>query len=592
MKLKSTLVALICLLYIGSICGQSTKNGDISISKLKKDLYYLASDELQGRFPGSDGDKKAAAYIATSLKNSQVELYNKTGFQEFKLVTGVHLGTTNTFGWKGFVGKISDNFTPFPYSGSANLNKSVVFAGYGFDINEDGIKWNDYSNVDVKGKWVLLLRGEPYIDSTKSVYRNYANDRNKVLLAKDKGAAGVIFVSGASFDKSDELVSLRNNDGSVEIPVVQVKRAVADSLFANPQLKIAELEKKLIKQHQPISFEINTPVQARIEVLQTLVTTQNIIGILPSTNPTYKNQYIVIGAHYDHLGFGGPGSGSRKPDTTAVHNGADDNASGVVSVLSLAKKFSAERKNLKRSIIFVLFSGEEEGILGSSFFADHSPVDIKSIKTYINLDMVGRLKPDSALEISGTGTSIGAETLLKKLVKGKPLKLSFSPEGYGPSDHAAFYAKNIPVFFLTTGVHLDYHTPDDDADKINYEGLKEVDNYTYDLAKTIINSASVLTFQEAGPKVSVGNRKYKISLGVMPNFTSTDNNGLKVELVIKGKPAEKGGVKNGDVIVGINGKPVTNIQDYMFRLNQLKAGDIVGVTVLRKGEKIDLIVNL
>jgi len=590
MRLRSSIVTFICFLFIASVSGQS--NGEISISKLKKDLYYLASDELQGRFPGTEGDKKAAEYIAASLKNSQLELFNKNGFQEFQMVTGVHLGTTNTFGWNGFTGKVSDNYTPFSYSGSANLNAPVVFAGYGFDINEDGIKWNDYSTVDVKGKWVLLLRGEPYIDSTKSVYRNYGNDRNKVLLAKDKGAAGVIFVSGVNFDKNDELVNLHNNEGSVEIPVLQVKRIIIDSLFGNPTLKIADLEKKLIKQKQPLSFDLKTAVNAYTEVSQTLVTTRNVVGFLPSQNPAYKDQYIIIGAHYDHLGFGGPGTGSRRPDTLAIHNGADDNASGVTAILSLADKFSVERKNLKRSVIFVLFSGEEEGILGSSYFTDHLPVDVKAIKTYINLDMVGRLKPDSTLEISGTGTSVGAEPLLKKLAIGKPLKLSFSPEGYGPSDHASFYSKNIPVFFLTTGVHLDYHTPSDKADKINYEGLKEVDNYTYDLAKTIINSDSTLTFREAGPKVSVGNRKYKITLGIMPDFASSDNKGLKVELVLKGKPAEKGGLKNGDIIVGINGKPVTNIQDYMFRLNQLKAKDIVGVTVLRKGEKIELVVNL
>jgi len=244
-------------------------------------------------------------------------------------------------------------------------------------------------------------------------------------------------------------------------------------------------------------------------------------------------------------------------------------------------------------MIFVLFSGEEEGILGSAYFTEHPPVDLKSVKTYINLDMVGRLKPDSSLEVSGTGTSAGAEGLLKKFIAGKPLKLSFSPEGYGPSDHASFYSKNIPVFFFTTGVHMDYHTPFDDADKINYEGIKQVDGYVYDLANSLATSDSTLSFREAGPKVNASSgRKYKITLGIMPDFASTDNKGLKAELVLKGKPAEKGGMKNGDIIVGINGKPVTNIQDYMFRLNQLKAGDIVNVSVLRQGKPVELIINL
>jgi Zn-dependent M28 family amino/carboxypeptidase len=591
LKLKFTL--LIILLCLNSVFGQKNDKSEITISELKKDIFFLASDSLKGRYPGTEGDRLAAIYIAARLKDSGVELFNKNGFQEFKLVTGVHLGDTNTLSWKAYKGKVNDDFLPQAYSGSKRVIAPVVFAGYGFDINENSITWNDYANLDVKGKWVLILRGEPLSDSSKSIYRNYSNDRNKTLIAKDKGAAGVILVSGSNFDKNDDFAGLHNFEGSVEIPVIQLKRSATDSLLSLNNSNIHSLEQKLNKELKPFSFEIKRDINASISVKQTIVTTRNVIGFIPSENSHPSDQYIVIGAHFDHLGLGGPGSSSRKPDTLAIHNGADDNASGVAAVLELAGKLSAHKNQLKKGIIFVLFSGEEEGILGSGYFTEHPPVALKSIKTYLNLDMVGRLKPDSSLEIGGTGTSVGAVQLLNKILPGNNLKLSFSPEGYGPSDHASFYAKDIPVFFFTTGVHLDYHTPSDDADRINYPGLRQVDEYIYKLAYTLATSDSTLRFTEAGPKVSTSTgRKYKITLGIMPDFSSTDNKGLKAELVLKDKPAEKGGMKNGDIIVGINGGAVTNIQDYMFRLNQLKAGDIVKVNVNRNGKIVELIINL
>jgi len=591
MKLTCTLIAALILTV--NLHSQTKDLGDISVSQLRKAVCYLASDSLQGRFPGTAGDNLAEKYIASRLKNSGLQLFEKNGFQKFSIVTGVHLGDTNSLSWEGYTGSVNEDFVPFPYSGSSRLSAGVVFAGYGFDISSNTIIWNDYKNLDVNGKWVLLLRGEPLIDSSKSVYRNYSNDLSKVLLAKDKGAAGVILVSGLSFDKNDDLVSLHSFDGSVNIPVIHLKRKAADLLLASVNQTISSLEQKINNEKKSITFSLDYVVKAAISVRQTIATTSNVIATLSSENPRYSNEFILLGAHFDHLGLGGPGSSSRRPDTIAVHNGADDNASGVAAVLELADKFALNRKNLKRSLIFVLFSGEEEGILGSRYFTDHLPVDLKSVKTFINLDMVGRLKQDSSLEVGGTGTSAGAEQLLKHLATGRALKLGFSPEGYGPSDHAAFYAKDIPVFFFTTGVHLDYHTPFDDADKINYEGLKLVDDYVYSLAWSLATSDSTLKFKESGPKVgSSSGRKYKVTLGIMPDFASSENKGLKVELVLKDKPAERGGMLKGDIITGINGGQVTNIQDYMFRLNQLKAGDIVTVKVLRDGNIKELFIKL
>jgi aminopeptidase YwaD len=577
---------------LGMLFGQHNEDRQVSIANFKKDVFYLSSDTLKGRFPGTKGINEAAKYIAGRFHSYGLELYNKNGLQEFSMVTGVHLGDTNIFLFPGSNALINNDFKPFAFSGSGKLKASVVFAGYGFDIHQDTINWNDYQSVNVRGRWVLLLRGEPFCDSTKSPYRNFASDRDKALLAKDKGAAGVILVSTEEFDKNDDLISLRNFEGSLGIPVVHLRRRLADTLLLTYHTSISKMVKQLHKQLNNASFELGTMVECNLSVKETKVKTQNVVAILRSRNKK-NDQYIVIGAHYDHLGMGGKFSSSRTPDTIAVHHGADDNASGVAATIELARRLALEKKSLKRNIVFVLFSGEEEGLLGSKYFVDHSPVSLKKIQTMINLDMVGRMKPDSSLEVAGTGTARNAEKLLRQISIGKPVKLGFSPEGYGASDHSSFYAKNIPVFFFTTGVHMDYHTPGDMPNKINYLGMTYCNEYVFALAKTLATMDSTLTFSEAGPKVSLSTgRRYKVTLGIMPDFSSTDNKGLRAQLVIPGRPADKGGMKKGDLIISINGKTVSNIQDYMARLSQLKAGEPAMVKVIREGMEVDLIINL
>lgn len=329
------------------------------------------------------------------------------------------------------------------------------------------------------------------------------------------------------------------------------------------------------------------------EILKINARTSNVAAFVFAGDTAKIKSYVVIGAHYDHLGKGGPGSSSRIQDTVAVHNGADDNASGVAVLLELAAKFQAEKDQLKHHLIFVAFGAEEMGILGSKYFVEHSPVSVKSVKAMINLDMVGRLKEDSMLQVSGTGTSKESASILNNINQKHKFNLRMAPEGYGPSDHAAFYAKNIPVFFISTGAHTDYHTPFDDSEKINYAGMEKVGKFTADLLSEMAFSGSSLTFQEAGPQQSTGpGRRYKVTLGIMPDINGTTDNGLLVEFVTKGKPAYNGGMLKGDVITSVDGKAVKNIQDYMVRLSQLKAGQSVTVEVLRNNRKELLIIQL
>jgi Zn-dependent M28 family amino/carboxypeptidase len=320
-----------------------------------------------------------------------------------------------------------------------------------------------------------------------------------------------------------------------------------------------------------------------------------VVGMLEGNDPVLKDEYIVVGAHYDHLGFGGQGSGSRMPDTVAVHNGADDNASGTALIMELAGKIASQKKQLKRSIIFISFTGEEMGLLGSKYFTDHCPVDMKKIKAMFNFDMVGRFdKEKNAISLSGTGTSLEGDSIIRIYEKKVGFPVTHSPDGYGPSDHAAFYASNIPVFYFTTGAHTDYHTPFDDAGKLDYEKEKEIGDLGYDLIMNIDNLPHALTFRESGKKEGSGRsgRRMKVTLGIMPDFAGTEKKGLRVDGVTKEGPADKGGMLKGDIIISINGMTVGNIYEYMSRLGKLKQGQTISVEVIRNGKNEVLIIQL
>lgn len=577
-------------LSISLISSCQLRNPKITTGEIDKHIQYLASETLKGRYPGTPESKIAADYIKNELLKSRLKLIGDNGIQNFEVVTNIVAGENNKLELESISGVLNESFAPFAYTSNASIDAEVVFAGYGFSINTDEISWNDYENIDVKGKWVLILMGDPETENANSIFAQYAGERDKVITAKDKGAAGILFVNGLLFDKEDKLISLnfdktRSNAG---LPVVHIKRDLADKLIKTNT--IASLEKKLKENKKSASFSTGTKLNATTDVEQYKVLTQNIVAVIEGKE--LKDEFIVLGAHWDHLGMGGIGSGSRMPDTVAVHYGADDNASGVAGIIEIAEKI-AKQKQRKRSVLLIAFGAEEMGLLGSNYFTANPLFKLNQLKAMVNLDMIGRLKEDHSLMISGTGTAVESENLLHTLNADSVFKLNMQTEGFGPSDHAAFYAKDIPVFFLSSGAHQDYHTPYDHADSINLVGSKAVADYTFNLMMDLINRDTNLSFQEAGPKQrATGGRMYKVTLGIMPNFTSTENNGLGVDGVRKGGPAEAAGMKKGDRIIAINGLPVTNIYEYMSRLNKLEAGTTVNVDVIRNDKKIILLVNL
>lgn len=585
---------LITIVITASASVQAQYSPDITVKDLQKQIGFLASDSLKGRKPGTPEDAVAAAFIRDCFSKAGLKLLGDNGFQRFEIVADVKPGKGNSIAIDGYSAKQNAEFTPLSFSSSATINAPVVFAGYGFDLDLDSLKWSDYKSIDVKGKWVVILRGDPEPEKANSAFLPYEQERGKVLTAKDKGALGVLLVTPSDMDKKDTIMHMQydKSPSDAGIPVFSITRALADKLLASMNYSVALLETEIKDNHKPVSLYLEPIVSATAEVFKTRVTAQNVVGMIEGTDPALKNEYVIIGGHFDHLGMGGEGSGSRAPEKPAIHNGADDNASGTSGVIELAQKLSANRSKLKRSVVFVAFTGEEMGLLGSKEFVNKPPVDLKKVNAMINLDMVGRLNPETnTISIGGTGTSAQSDSILKILENGRPYKITHSTDGYGPSDHASFYSENIPVFYFTTGAHDDYHTPADDADKINYTGEVAVLDMVYDLA-AMVSNGSRLTFRESGSKQAVRyGRNMKVTLGIVPDMVSNDNNGLRVDGVRKGGPADHAGIVKGDRVISIEGQPVTNIYDYMARLGKLKAGQVASVEIIREGVKKILIVQ-
>ena len=330
------------------------------------------------------------------------------------------------------------------------------------------------------------------------------------------------------------------------------------------------------------------------------ITTHNIIAVVPGKDKQLRNEYIVVGSHYDHLGMGGQGSGSRRPDTLGVHPGADDNASGDAVVLELARHFKKARS--PRSIIFAFFGAEEQGLVGSKKFLEwmkqednqrkNLPNNIKGIVAMVNLDMVGRMR-DHALSVSGTGTSSGFKAMAEQVAEQKNLHVTCVPDGYGPSDQASFVAADIPVLFLTTGGHMEYHTPADVPSTLNYDGMQETLEFTQELVTRLAGMPGTPDFINVPGSSTMKHAKFKVTLGLMPDVMGASSKpGLRADIVVAGKPAHNAGIRSGDIIQEIDGKPVKDIEEYMQRLSELQAGTTIPVKVLRGEEIITFEVHL
>jgi len=578
-----------------SILAQDISNPEITSEEIKEHITFLASDDLKGRDSGTDEIMEAAEYIADEFAEYGLEpAFEGDYFQTFSFIKTIKLTENNSLtiiaDGEEINLQLSEEFTTVPFSGNAVVNADLVFAGFG--ISASDLNYDDYAGIDVKDKVVVVFRNTPEPSTPHSEFDSYSPLRKKAAVARDKGAIGIIFIN--PYDKNlvaDDLVEFNYDRGGsmTDFAVVNMKRDRLEEIMNVQAISLEEVYNQIIETKNPSSFAIeNVSVQISTEVEEVKATTWNVGGTLAGNDPQLKNEWLIIGAHFDHLGMGGEGSLYRG-DVPEIHNGADDNASGTTGVLELAQKFASQKDKLKRSVAFFAFSGEELGLLGSDYLVNNLPFPTEDAITMINMDMIGRLK-DSSLIVYGTGTSSNWKDILnKENVYG--FKLTFNDEGYGPSDHSSFYGKKIPVLFFFTGTHEDYHKPSDDTEKINFNGENEVLDYIFDVAMQIEQNPERPNYLLVERKTSGQKMAYKVYVGTIPDFASNVD-GYKISGVSEGSPAQEAGLQGGDIIIEFGGKKISNIYDFTYALGDFVPGDVVDVIVKRGEEEITFKIKL
>ncbi|CUU01130.1 PA domain-containing protein [Candidatus Kryptobacter tengchongensis] len=584
--MKKKFLILILAVLLSSCFYTRTTSPQIEEKDIYFHLKYIASDELEGRRAGTRGAELASDYIAKQFKKFGLKPAGDKGtyFQYFDFVSDVKLGDSNFVSFKINKDEIKLNFksdfVPLSFSESGKIKGDVIFAGYGITAPEQN--YDDYNGIDVQGKIVMLLKGTPDGYKAHSPFEKYLPLRYKVSNAQSKGAIGIIFVD--PFSEKFEKFTYDYSAGKAGIPIIEVKNSIIDNILktCGYDFKLYDIVKRIYDSMKPNSFTINNlSVEIQTDVRYIKSKVANVIGYIEGSNPELKNEYIIIGAHYDHLGWGG--QGSLVPDTVAIHNGADDNGSGTAGLLELAEYLSHNRKNLNRTLVFIAFTAEEEGTIGSGFYVKNPVFPLENTIAMINMDMIGRLKEDK-LTIYGTGTSPVWNDIIEKLNSEFKFNLNLVKDGYGPSDHAQFYSKNIPVLHFFTGIHSDYHKPSDDYDKINYQGQKRILDFIAKLIFELDKAKGRPQFVKAEPQQRSA-RGFRVTLGIVPDY-SEEVQGMKVGDVRTGTPAEKAGIKPGDVIVKLGGREIKNIYDYTYALGDFNPGDEVEIIVLRDGEKL------
>jgi aminopeptidase YwaD len=582
------------MLFSPLVLAQGTSSPDITSNEIREHVKYLASDELQGRGSGTEGNTKAAIYIAMNLKLWGLKAAgdNGTYFQPFDFVSSVKLGSGNSVTLKGLPTggpklEIDRDFRPFGFSSNGSVAGDLIFVGYGISAPDQ--HYDDFAGIDVQGKIVVALRYAPDGSGTQSAYARHSSPRNKARIARDKGASALILITGPADGADDDLQKLGVDQGagSSGLPVISMKRTVIEGAFHAAGKDLKTIQDSIRSSRRPSSFVL-PGLKGTIETSIEKVTSQtsNVVAYLEGNDPVLKDEVIILGAHLDHLGLGGKGSGSMVPDTTAIHNGADDNASGTAALLELAQAFGAQSTRIKRSMLFIFFSGEELGTLGSQHYVSMPFYPLSQSVAMLNLDMVGRMQGKS-LNIGGSGTSPAWDNLLRRENADSAFSLALNPDGFGPSDHASFYAKDIPVLFFFTGVHDDYHKPTDDWEKLNYPAEEKVVKYVYRITGDIDTMPTRPGFTRvqmaaSGRGGSGDTKAFSVTLGIVPDVGESST-GMKISGVRPNGAAEKAGLKSGDVIVKMAGKKVMNIYDYMGMLGELKPGDEIDVEVIREG---------
>jgi Tol biopolymer transport system component len=583
---------------------------EISAADLRTKVEYLASDELEGRMTGTTGTEKAAAYIASHFEKSGLKPAgdNGTFFQEFPFTSGVkvlpernHL-TIMKPGQKpeSISPGLDEDFRPLAFTSDGEVEGDVVFAGYGLSVpGESGRGYDSYEGLDVKDKIVLVLH---YVPEEVSVERRqelnpYAALQFKAMAARKQGAKAMLVVTGPTSPNAGELVSLSFDRamGSAGIFAASISGKAAEILFAGSGKDLQAIQTELDQENPHEGGFVLPDVKVKLStaVEREKTSDRNVLALLPPGDDAGTEEYILIGAHYDHIGHGEIGSLARKGEEGQIHNGADDNASGTATVLELAAALSDRRKNnpaaFPRGIIFGLWSGEELGIIGSSYFAKNPTVSLEKVLAYFNFDMVGRLK-DNTLMLQG----IGSSAMWKKIIERRNIMAGFNlvlqEDPYLPTDVTAFYPKGVPVVTFFTGSHEDYNRPSDDPQTLDYEGMERIAKLADNMIMDVVNQEERPDYVKVERKQQPGGGRGNLRayLGTVPDFVASDIEGVRLSSVRAGGPADKAGLKGGDIIIELAGQKITNIYDYTYTLDAVKIGVATDIIVLREDQKVTM----
>ena len=603
------------------------------VERLRAHVTYLASEKLEGRRTGTEGAREAARYVAREFIRAGLrpgagvncgEPAEACYMQQFPYVAGVELGKGNalTATRRADAGvplaidfKVGEDWMPLGFGSSGKVEGPVAFVGYGISAAEQS--YDDYKGAGAAGKVALAFAGTPDGDNPHGRFTRAGGLRFKAAAARAAGAKALVVIAGEEDFKNDRLARLRydNAGGDAGLPVAVISRQAAAKVLGllGPPL-LAEFERSLrggggggpVAVIQDAELGRGVVLSLSTDVVRKNSPAANVVGVLEGSDAKLKSEVIVIGAHYDHLGRGGDGSGSlgREGD---IHYGADDNASGTAGLLELARLLASEKKMMRRTVVFVAFGGEEEGLIGSSHYVQNPARPLEQTIMMLNMDMIGRLR-GNALSVGGVGTAAELRALVEGvnvvhlppvITTGKDgrkeetpapwvrrFELRLSEDGFGPSDHSSFYARRVPVLFFFTGVHEDYHKPTDTADRVNYHGEAQILGLVRDIVMNLQSRDARPTYAAAKSEAST-RTTFRVSLGVMPSYgESTD--GLRLDSVREGSPAAAAGVKAGDRVVKLAGRDIRNVYDYTQALSEMKAGQEYEIELIRDGQRLKL----
>lgn len=575
--------------------------------RLQEDLTYLSSDELEGRDSGSEGIKKAAQFIVERFNALGIQTDKMEGdaFQNFSLpgpaVVGPAANNYLTFS-SGDTLKLGTQFNPLALGNNGSFEAEVVFAGYGITARE--LEYDDYAGIDATGKLVIVLRKEPQQNDENSIFNGtdnsqYAFFSSKELNAALHKAAGLIIVNDSQTIESsgDQLLSVAAGGSSIsnsQVPTFYCSRDIIDSIVkAGTGKTLAQFEQEIDSDAKPRS-QILKGITAKGETLieDSRLKVRNVVGFLPGKGDL-ADEFVVVGAHYDHVGMGG--SGSLAPGTIAIHNGADDNGSGTTTMLEVARRMSEDASENRRSLIFMAFTAEEKGLLGSRHYVRNPRWPLEDTVAMINMDMVGRLNDNETLTVYGTGTAAEFDEMIDRLNEKGKFNLVKDPAGYGPSDHQSFYEQKIPVFHFFTGLHNQYHRPSDDVELVNFDGMARIADMVTDAVLEIATNDERPTYLSTNAQADVSTTfrtRQAPPRAIIGIQLDSQDGAARTGAVTVGGPADKAGMKPGDVILKIGETEIDSVATLQREMRGKRPGSKITLEIQRGTEKLTLEITL